>query len=204
MQAAAGKGDRRERIKALLSGRDDFFGQGASAPAEHEPGERFRYGANHFFAFGEFLQRRLTQRGEKPSTVWEWYETNLFNPIGLQVARIGRDKAGQPQLAGGCSLTAREWAKFGELVRLQGAWPRPGGGTVQVVGAEALAKCFERSAANPSYGLTWWLGGDEPRAAVLMAAGLGKQRLYVIPQAKLVVVRFADLQSERAAFRDDA
>jgi hypothetical protein len=35
-----------------------------------------------------------------------------------------------------------------------------------------------------------------------MAAGLGKQRLYVVPSARLVVVRFAPINSERSGFSD--
>jgi hypothetical protein len=36
-----------------------------------------------------------------------------------------------------------------------------------------------------------------------MAAGLGKQRLYVIPSANLVVVRFAPLNSGSRGFSDE-
>jgi CubicO group peptidase (beta-lactamase class C family) len=71
-----------------------------------------------------------------------------------------------------------------------------------------LAQCFVPSEANRSYGLTWWLGRTDSldrdlspvnlmRAArrtaseptVYVAAGLGKQRLYVVPELDLVVVR---------------
>jgi CubicO group peptidase (beta-lactamase class C family) len=204
VRAAAGRGDAADRLRAMRAGRDDFFAQGVAAPAEREPGVRFDYGANHYHAFGEFLERRLKERGVQPSTVWEWYTANIFDPIGLVVGRIGRDKVGQPQLAGGASLTAREWAKFGELVRLGGAWPKPDGGMRQVVETAWLDRCFERSAANPSYGLTWWLPSQGDPPPVRMAAGLGRQRLYVVPQARLVVVRFGDLRSERRGFEDAA
>lgn len=204
IRAVAGRGSVAERVKALASRREDYFGQGVAAPAEAEPGARFEYGSNHFFAFGAFLERRLQQRGVKPETVWEWYQANLFQPLGMQVAAIGRDLRKQPQIAGGASASAREWARFGEFVRLGGVCVQPDGSRVQVLRGELLDECFRPSAANPRYGLTWWLGpASEGRLPVVrVAAGLGKQRLYVIPSAGLVAVRFAPLNSERVNFDD--
>lgn len=107
-------------------------------------------------------------------------------------------------------MTARDWARFGEFVRLGGRW-----GGRQLVDAQALAENFQGSAANPAYGLTWWLNapvdpsfaratppmataadlwtvvGDAP-ADTVMAAGAGNQRLYIIPSLGLVVARQAD------------
>lgn len=205
IRAIAGRGDATERLRALTSGRDDFFGQGVSAPAEHEPGTRFAYGGNHYFAFGAFLERRLKARGTQPDTLWEWYEANLFDAIGMKVANIGRDRLKQPQIAGGASLSARAWAKFGEFVRRGGTITAPDGSSRQVLRREFLEQCFRPSAANPRYGLTWWLGPvDEKSGApsIVVAAGLGNQRLYVVPSAGLVVVRFAPLNSERGTFSD--
>ena len=53
----------------------------------------------------------------------------------------------------GAALTAREWVKFGVFVLNGGKV-----GEEQVVAREQLLACFEPSAANPSYGLTFWLG----------------------------------------------
>ena len=205
IRAFAGQQSAPSRLSVLLADRDDFFGQGVAAPAEREPGERFEYGGNHYHAFGALLQRRLQQRGVKPYTVWDWYVKNLFEPIGMKVAGIGRDRMRQPQIAGGASASAHEWAKFGEFVRLGGARMQADGTRRQVLRAELLDECFKPSPCNPRYGLTWWLGPVEKPGslpAVRMAAGLGKQRLYVVPSAGLVVVRFAPLNSELVQFDD--
>lgn len=205
IRAIAAPGNAAERLRALTSGREDFFGQGVAAPAEQEPGAKFAYGGNHYFAFGAFLERRLKQRDVKPDTIWEWYEANLFEPLDMKVAAVGRDLLKQPQIAGGASLSARQWAKFGEFVRLGGACAKADGTRTQLLRTDLLEQCFQPSAANPRYGLTWWLGPvDKPGAlpAVRVAAGLGNQRLYVIPEAGLVAVRFAPLNSERGAFND--
>lgn len=194
-----------ERLLAASEQRDDFHAQAVKAPMIHDPGSRFDYGANHFFAFAEFLERTLRARGIQPATAWEWYEQNLFDPLGMKVARIGRDRQGHAQVAGGASLSAEEWAKFGEFVRLGGRVRAADGSDVQLLRADLLNQCFEPSKRNERYGLTWWLGprgAPKDLPAIWMAAGLGKQRLYVVPSVRMVAVRFAPLNSERSAFSD--
>jgi CubicO group peptidase (beta-lactamase class C family) len=165
------------------------------------PGERFQYGPSHLLVFGEVLRRKLVT--EEPLA---YLERRILDPIGLEVADWKRDAAGGVDLASGASLSAREWAKFGRLVRNGGRWQ---GATV--VDAEALAACFEPSAAFPGHGLAFWLNRSEPVAAerpawdarsraqafypdglpdLVVAAGADNQRLYVIPSLDLVVVRF--------------
>ncbi|MBM4009663.1 MAG: serine hydrolase, partial [Planctomycetes bacterium] len=194
-----------ERLLAGRDTRDDFHAQALQAPMLHDAGARFDYGANHFFAFTEFLERTLRARGIQPATAWEWYAKNLFDPIGMQVARIGRDRQGHAQVAGGASLSAEQWAKFGEFVRLGGRVRAADGSDVQLLRADLLNQCFEPSKCNERYGLTWWLGprgAPKDLPAIWMAAGLGKQRLYVVPSVRMVAVRFAPLNSERSAFSD--
>lgn len=176
-----------------------------------EPGTRFRYGPSHYYAFGELMRRRLEPRGE---SVLGYLERRVFGPIGMTVARWARDDAGNPNLPGGAFATAREWAKFGMLLRDGGRWNgRP------VLREDLLRECTRPSAANPGYGLTLWLSPDAgleealaadrrvrgvrsrrpspwtnagrggENAGVYMAAGAGQQRMYVIPRHGLVVVR---------------
>jgi len=118
---------------------------------------------------------------------------------------------GHPQVGGGAFVTARDWAKFGEFIRQGGKWDGK-----QVVDGKLLAECFVGTPQNPAYGLTWWLKkevsadlrrkipilsrewGDVANADwlpgdLVAACGAGKQRLYVIPSLKLVVVRQGSL-----------
>ena len=75
----------------------------------------------------------------------------------------------------------------------------------------AFADLFEGSSVNPAYGLTWWLPrpslsndpvtratditehSTELPADMVVAAGAGDQRLYVIPSRRLTIVRQAKL-----------
>jgi CubicO group peptidase (beta-lactamase class C family) len=122
-----------------------------------------------------------------------------------------RDKLGKPQMAGGAYFTAREWARYGKLWLQNGAWQGR-----QLLDPEIVAQAVTCSnSAFLGYGLTWWLNrptagtynpgvdiipadgrGDGDQIAtnapadMYMAAGTGKQRLYVIPSLRLVVVRY--------------
>ncbi|MFN7020491.1 MAG: serine hydrolase, partial [Phycisphaerales bacterium] len=226
---------------------ENHFEAAVKVKSVAEPGEKFMYGPSHFYAFGELLERKLRASDLPQKTVMAYMQTRLFDPIGLKVGWFGKDGAGKPALPGGCLLTAREWAKFGEFVRLNGAWRQADGSVKTLLRPDLLAECFRPSAANPSYGLTWWLrkadpqadgeprsdkgaggdgrsardrlydrirrrgfnrqsrpvrGGDGSPLTVHMAAGLGKQRLYVIPERDLVVVRFAEATTRGQRFDD--
>jgi hypothetical protein len=107
-------------------------------------------------------------------------------------------------MAYGASLTADQWAKVGELVRLRGRW-----GDQQVLRADLVDELLRPSAAAPFYGLSWWLFRAVPRDApipgrhlperldpaipadLVMSAGAGDQRLYVSAERHVVVVRQA-------------
>src|SRR3546814_11522857 len=70
---------------------------------------------------------------------------------------------------------------------------------------------FQGSQVNPVYGLTWWLPRSTPAvdivtrstditshaaelpADMVVAAGAGDQRLYIIPSLRLTIVRQAKL-----------
>lgn len=220
----------------------DLFEAAIEVPMKHAPGTKFEYGPSHFYAFGELLQRKLAAKHAAdpsfPDSTFESYmHRRVLDPIGLKVGWFAEDKVGNPNLPGGCLLTAREWAKFGEMVRLQGKWPQADGTLKSVVSWDTLSECFKPSATNKDYGLTWWLptsanpeasliadgpfaemiraraqkkpaqpmlGPDGEPLKVYMAAGLGKQRLYVIPAHDLVIVRFAEATREGRRYDDRA
>lgn len=205
-------------------GRVPTYADAVAAPFVDRPGARFSYGAVPFQVFGEVVRRKLAPRREDPLG---YLRRRVLDPIGLAVGRWRRGTDGQPHLPSGAALTARDWAKLGELVRLGGQW----NGT-ELLDAGALDACFEGTAANPRYGLSWWLNRpiDPRRAAdipvlrrnpaplvgvpgvpgdLVFAAGAGDQRLYVSRSRGLVVVRQARgilraLRGERSGFSDAA
>jgi len=184
----------------------------AMAEAIAEPGTRFSYGPIPFQCFGELMRRKLVARNE---SVEAYLTRRVLAPVGLKVGSWREDSDGNINLPSGAFLTAREWAKFGELVRLGGKWKGQ-----QLIPEALLKECFIPASANPRYGLTFWLlgrdgdgaavadgvkpaakaqrAGEERRLAfqppgdTVAAMGKGKQRCYAIPSLELVIVRMGD------------
>jgi len=165
------------------------------------PGVRFQAGPSHLAVLGEVLRRKLALRGLDPLS---YLEEQILEPIGLEIESWERDAAGNPDLANGARMTASEWAKFGVFIRDRGSWRGE-----NVLDATAIETCLVPSEVQPRFGLGFWLNNQEPylthsqatnadesatrraeRAAVIMAAGAGNQRLFVIPSLNLVIARF--------------
>lgn len=179
------------------------YADSINTPMRHEPGTTFQYGAIPFQIFGEIMRRKLASSSETPRG---YLERRILNPIGLKVDSWRTTADGNPKLYAGASLAAREWAKYGQLILNEGRW-----GDKQILNKGLLSECFNGTAANPGYGLTFWLpvkggtnseGKSADRAAarlraggapdvVIKAAGVSGQKLYVIPSWNLIVVRQA-------------
>ncbi|HWA15381.1 MAG TPA: serine hydrolase [Gemmatimonadales bacterium] len=161
------------------------------------PGQRFAYGGVSFLVFNQLLASKLPD-----GDVVGYLTRRVFRPLGMTSVVM------EPgNLASGAAMTARDWGKFGVLLLQRGEWQGR-----QLIPAAALAECGKGSDANPYYGMGLWLNPAEPtrpapsgvqRAGasdrivsapdlphdLLLAAGSGGQRLYILPTQGLVVVR---------------
>jgi CubicO group peptidase (beta-lactamase class C family) len=174
------------------------------APLVANPGSAFIYGPSALQVFHAVLREKL--QGESPT---HYLERRVLHRLGLGSQRYLTDSAGNPLLASGWLLSARQWATLGE-VALNGGAP--------IVSAGSISQCWRGSGANRAFSLGWWNnrqapGGREfdiesmliPRwqrqswggtvlchnapSDVVACIGSGYQRLYVIPSMNLVVVR---------------
>ncbi len=194
-----------------------------SRGSKYEPGERFEYGSAPFQVFGELLQRKLKADGREQSAL-EYLDERILEPCGIDYARWRKDKFGNPHLPSGAALTARDWAKLGQMIVDNGKVDGK-----RVLKKKSINLCFKGTEQNPLYGLTWWLYrpvADEsileiPQVAqnidaekvpgtpndLVMAAGAGKQRLFISRKEKLVIVRQAEgiaasLVGQRPNYKD--
>ena len=186
-------------------------------PTVAEPGSVFIYGPSHLQIFSELLGRKLKERG----TI-AYLEGHVSNRLGLGRLNFKKDARGNPLPATGFELSAREWARLGELVLGHGNYHGR-----QIVPATLLREALAGSQANPSYGLTFWLNQQAPNgqegdmerlldlpwqnaqwanvcickdapADMVVALGSGYQRLFIIPSLKAIIVR----QGSNAKFSD--
>lgn len=188
--------------------RPPTYANAVAQRAEAPPGERFAYGPTPFQIFGEIMRRKT---GGDPL---DYLRRRVLEPLDIAPTHWRRGADGMPQLPSGAGLKARDWARFGWFVM------RDGEGRLD---ERALAQCFIGSRANPGYGLSWWLLRDglvppgrgagveidpslSARYDIVMAAGAGDQRLYLVRGEGLVIVRQATgiLQALRRRRRDNA
>jgi len=170
------------------------------------PGSSFIYGPAGLQVFHAVLARKLAARGKETPT--HFLERRVLRPLGLGRQRYLADRAGQPLLATGFTMTAVQWARLGQLVLAGGA----------PVLKRGPGQALRGSNANPMFGLGFWnnrlagsFGEVEPEAMLarkwhqqswtnsclcraappdlIASVGSGGQRLYVVPSKQLVVVR---------------
>jgi CubicO group peptidase (beta-lactamase class C family) len=197
----------------------DSYAQAVASPSAYDPGVAAIYTPNNFQAVaalfelstgGGYNAQGLVTGGRDPL---DYLKSRVLDRIGLTVGDWQRDLNGKPNFGGGASLTAREWAKYGQLMLADGVW-----NGVQVLPPGLLSRCASyRTDAFWGYGLSWWLNREvgstyQPGqdsvdvtkalewstggrlapsvpADMYMAAGFGGYRLYVIPSLRLVAVR---------------
>ena len=176
-------------------------------PMVAAPGKAFIYGPSALQVFHQVLKDKLGR--ETPT---HYLEHRVLRRIHLGPQRYLDDRAGNPLLSAGFLLTARQWAKMGELVLARG---KP------VVRPEWLAQSWRGSPANRAFSLGWWNNRAAPNGRefdfeamlrpnwsaqdwhdaclcreapndLVACIGSEYQRLYVVPSLDLVVVRQAD------------
>jgi len=177
-------------------------------PLVASPGSAFAYGPSHLQIFNELLRRKLNGR----STI-SYIDQNVLSPLGLTSLEFKKDGRGNPLPASGFELSAREWARLGELVLGRGNYHGK-----QIEPANLFGQALAGSSANPSYGLTFWLNRQAPHAReidyekeldlkwqrarwidicvckaappdMIVALGSNYQRLFIIPSMNAVIVR---------------
>jgi CubicO group peptidase (beta-lactamase class C family) len=172
-----------------------------------EPGSAFIYGPAALQVFHQVLKKKL--RGDSPT---HYLERRVLHRLGLGSQRYLADHAGNPLLATGWILTARQWAKLGRVILANGA---------PVISKRSLTQCWRGTTANRAFSLGWWNNRAAPNGRefdfehmlipkwqnqdwhdaclcrdapddLVACIGSEGQRLYVIPSLHLTVVRQAD------------
>ena len=181
-------------------GRSDMAAFTAAHTADAEPGARFRYSSGDSNVLSAALKGMV---GEAAYADYPW--TALFNPLGVTSAVWESDAAGTFVGSSYLYMSARDLARVGLLMQREGRWRE------QQLLPKAWVEFNRTPFANyqpqadkanePVPGGQWWLntaaaGARKPwpdaPSNLLAALGHWGQGLYVLPDAKLVIVRYAD------------
>lgn len=187
----------------------DRDGYALALPQVAPAGASFIYGPGQIQVFCEVLRRRLAARGRE--TPWHYLCRRVLRPLGIPPVPHKEDARGNPLLAAGVQMTARQWARFGEFLLAGGKSVLPSG---------ALGQCLCGTARNPAFGMGFWLNDEAPSGRIVnvednlvpkwsqedwsdaclcreaprdlfVSLGSMGQRLYVVPSLGLVVVRLS-------------
>ncbi len=182
----------------FLDGRDDMADYATAQPLEAEPGAKFEYSSNTTVILADIAARTLTDSRDpdvRRKAVSDYLQARLFAPLGMDSIVPEFDRAGT--LVGGSLMhaTARDWAKFGELLRNKGSYRGE-----QLVPRAWVEAMTTPSPKSPQYGLQTWLNrptGEEehplfpdraPHSAFSLIGHMG-QYVFVSPEQRLTVVR---------------
>lgn len=191
-------------------GRLDCAAYAAARPQAFPPGGRWNYSTGSFVLAAAELQARLFPEARTPAArraaMAKWMRAALFDPLDMTTALPEFDAAGT--FGGGSFLyaSARDFARFGELYRLDGVWR----------GRRILPKGWVKFAraptVEPTYGAGFWLevktgakppslmGGAGPLDA-FSAQGHNGQVTLIVPSKAAVIVRLGLMDDGDAAWK---
>jgi CubicO group peptidase (beta-lactamase class C family) len=173
-----------------------------SLPAAGKPGT-FNYNNGNMQLAGTALANALERAGRGRYATF--LSEKIWCPLGNRDARLWLEfEGGQPRYFAYLNASLRDWARVGELLRRGGEWNGR-----QLIPAEWIAAITAPSPGNPNYGMGIWRGSPYlperrysrevamtvPQRAPFLADdvvyfdGFGGQRVYVVPSARLTIVR---------------
>lgn len=190
----------------FLDGRDDMAAYAEAQPLEAEPGKRFEYSSATTVILADLAARALTENPDpafRRAAVADYLRTRLFEPAGMRSMVAEFDRAGTFIGSSMVHGTARDWAKFGEFLRNDGA----------VKGAQLVPRGWidfmkTPSPRNPGYGAHLWLNRPQPDGKEVLFPGMAPQSAFacighrgqyviVSPAQKLTVVRLGKSDGEQ-------
>ena len=176
------------RVFALGGSMNEFA---ATLVPELPPGTYNRYNSTDTQVLGMLLTK-VTGR-----SVNDYMIEMLWHPMGAEnVGYWLTDAEGMEMAFGGLNITARDYAKLGEMYRMGGAFNGQ-----QIVPADWVQASITPDAPhlmpgdNPNsdwpigYGQQWWI--PEGDVGEFMAIGVYNQFIYVAPESNTVIVKLS-------------
>lgn len=161
----------------------------ATLEREREPGTYNYYNSTDTQALAMLVSRATGM------SLSAYAEQELWQPLGMESAGHWiTDKTGVEMAAGGMLVTARDYAKLGQLFLQKGRWQGE-----QIVSADWVKDSLVadgahlKASAHPDYpmgyGYQWWLPVSD--VGEFAALGVYNQSIYVNPAKNLVIVKLS-------------
>ena len=153
---------------------------------EKKPDTLFEYNNVNSMLLGEILE---IATGEKADTL---LDERILKKIGIENRTLWRDEA-QNVLTYCCiDMSARDYAKFGQLFSNSGSWNGE-----QIISKELVDETFQYVWDTPNwwtdekrgYSLHWWVSRYTEESKIFNASGRFGQYIFVDPKNDIVFVR---------------
>ena len=179
------------RFSAAMAGDGTLDGFIATLERETAPGSFCRYNSADTQALGSLL---INATGR---SITDYMQEKLCDPLGFESPGYWLiDSTGREMAFGGLNLTARDFAKLGELYRLKGNWD--GQQVVPAEWVEASTCCVEPHLQAGAvdvggmkfgigYGYQWWI--PEGNRGEFTGIGVYNQFVYTDPSREVTIVK---------------
>ena len=165
----------------------NVFEHAVNFPMEAEAGQRWEYLNSDPLTLGRIVRETVEARGQDYHA-FPW--TDLFDKIGVKNAVLETDAWGNFILPGFDYMSARDWARFGQLHLQDGTW---GDEQILPTGWSDFVSTPAPASTNRGYGGLFWLnaGGamDRLPADAYWPSGFMGQMTMIVPSRDVVVVR---------------
>ena len=176
--------------------RKDHLKYSRNVKLEKEPDTLFEYNNVNSMLLGEMLQ---VATGKKADIL---LEERILNKIGIEKKTLWRDEA-QNVLTYCCiDMSARDYAKFGQLFSNGGIWNGE-----QIISKELVDETFKYVWDTPNwwtdekrgYSLHWWVSRYTEESKIFNASGRFGQYIFVDPKNDIVFVRITKYKASEGS-----
>ena len=158
--------------------------------SRYSPGKHFEYSSGTANLLSEIIHQKMV--GSNQQDIVEIYN-QFFRPLGMASVTLETDAKGMMMGSSYMFASARDWAKIGQLMLNKG----------ELNGQRFVTQAWVEKSVTPnnsenkgSYGYQWWLNKGEQNKLwpslpdnTYAALGNREQRLVIVPDEQLVIVR---------------
>ena len=201
-----------DTVRMLFTdGARDMSAFAESKPLAHAPGSTFSYSTGSTLILADLMTRMLTSSSDpdvRRRAMQTFIDGRLKIPGGMKSLTVEYDAAGTMIGGSFMHMTARDYARFGELLRREGRGPSGH----QIVPEKWVGFMRRPSRRNPAYGAHLWLNRDSEDTPLMLGdapqslfgcVGHNGQYVLVSPAQELTLVRIgmSPEKEQRAALK---